>query len=282
MTPVGKALWFIESHLGTELTLDDIAAAAGVTRYHVTRAFGAATGRSVMRYVRERRLSRAALLLREGAPDILAVALDAGYGSHEAFTRAFRDHFAATPEAVRAQRSLDRCRFVEPIAMTETILADLAPPRFETVAPMTIAGLRERYSCESSKAIPSQWLRLQPYLGHVDGQRGKVAYGVRFNPDDDGDFDYLCGVEVADLDRLPQGFSHVRIPRQLYAVFAHGGHISTIRSVVTSIWSHWLPESGLETAEAPDFERYGPEFDPRTGNGGFEIWVPVRSSTMKG
>ncbi len=76
-------------------------AIAGVSRFHMVRAFAAATGLSVMRYVRARRLSEAARALADGAPDILALALEADYGSHEAFTRAFRDHFGVTPEAVR-------------------------------------------------------------------------------------------------------------------------------------------------------------------------------------
>src|ERR1700730_2814090 len=102
MNPAQKALWFIEGHLARELTLDEVAAIGGVSRYHMVRAFAAATGLSVMRYVRARRLSEAARALAGGAPDILRVALDADYGSHEAFTRAFRDHFGVTPEAVRA------------------------------------------------------------------------------------------------------------------------------------------------------------------------------------
>jgi AraC family transcriptional regulator len=93
MNPAQKALWFIESHLADPLTLDEVAAVAGVSRFHLVRAFAAATGFSVMRYVRARRLSEAARALANGAPDILTVALDADYGSHEAFTRAFRDHF---------------------------------------------------------------------------------------------------------------------------------------------------------------------------------------------
>src|ERR1700731_2465360 len=89
MNPAQKALWFIESHLAGELTLDEIAGVAGISRFHLGRAFAAATGLSVMRYVRARRLSEAARALASGAPDILSVALDADYGSHEAFTRAF-------------------------------------------------------------------------------------------------------------------------------------------------------------------------------------------------
>ena len=60
MDPVGKALWFVETHFGQEIVLDDIAAVSGVSRYHLSRAFAAAFERSVMRYVRGRRLSEAA------------------------------------------------------------------------------------------------------------------------------------------------------------------------------------------------------------------------------
>jgi AraC family transcriptional regulator len=76
--PVGKALWFIETRLASVLSLADIAANSGVSRFHLLRAFGVATGQSVMRYVRARRLSEAARRLADGAPDILTVALNAG------------------------------------------------------------------------------------------------------------------------------------------------------------------------------------------------------------
>ena len=88
-----------------------------------------------MRYVRGRRLTEAARSISNGAPDILAVALDAGYGSHEAFTRAFRDQFGLTPEAVRAQHHLDNIDLMEPIKMDETLVANLQPPRFENGKP---------------------------------------------------------------------------------------------------------------------------------------------------
>src|SRR5665811_2453814 len=106
MYPAQKALWFIESHLADELTLDEIAAIGGVSRFHMVRAFAAATGLSVMRYVRARRLTEAARALAGGAPDILSLALEADYGSHEAFTRAFRDQFGITPEALRKSACL--------------------------------------------------------------------------------------------------------------------------------------------------------------------------------
>ena len=276
MNPAQKALWFIESHLARELTLDEIAGIAGVSRFHMVRAFAAATGLSVMRYVRVRRLSEAARALAAGAPDILNVALDADYGSHEAFTRAFRDHFGVTPEAVRSLARIDHIKLQEPIQMDSTATDNLQAPRYETGKPLLIAGVSERYSCENGAAIPGQWQRFHQSVGNVPGRLGKVAYGVCCNGDDAGNFDYIAGVEVSDFCDLPREFSPVRIPGQRYAVFAHKDHISTIRRTVNTIWNHWLPASGLKAADAPNFERYDENFDPITGDGGLEIWVPVK------
>jgi len=146
MNPAQKAIWFIESHLADTLTLDEISGVAGISRFHMVRAFGAATGLSVMRYVRARRLSEAARALAKGAPDILTLALDADYGSHEAFTRAFRDHFGVTPEAVRSSTRVDHLKLQEPILMDSTALDKLQPPRFAIGKPFLVAGLGERDS----------------------------------------------------------------------------------------------------------------------------------------
>ena len=104
--------------------------------------------------------------------------------------------FGLTPKMVRAQRHLDNIELVEPIKMDETLLTKLEPPRFENGKPLLIAGLSERYSCETSAAIPAQWQRFLPHLGNIPGQVGRPAYGVRCNSDEAGNMDYICGVEV--------------------------------------------------------------------------------------
>jgi AraC family transcriptional regulator len=114
-----------------------------------------------------------------------------------------------------------------------------------------------------------------PYIGNIPGQIGRTAYGVCCNSDEEGNFDYICGVEVSDFSELPPELARLRIPARRYAVFTHRDHISTIRRTVNTIWNKWLPESGYEVADAPDFERYGPEFNPETGTGGVEIWIPL-------
>ncbi|WKA30142.1 AraC family transcriptional regulator [Bradyrhizobium roseum] len=277
MNPAQKALWYIESHLAEPLTLDDVAGVAGVSRFHLVRAFATATGFSVMRYVRARRLTRAAQALAAGAPDILSLALEADYSSHEAFTRAFRDHFGVTPEAVRAATCLDLLKLQEPIVMDSTLLENLKLPRFETGKSFLVSGIVERCTHENGGAgIPNLWHQFHQTVDHIPARIGKVAYGVCCNGDDAGNFDYIAGIEVADFSDLPREFARVRIPEQTYAVFTHAEHISTIRRTVNTIWNHWLPASGMKAADGPSFERYDEKFDPATGNGGLEIWIPVR------
>jgi AraC family transcriptional regulator len=278
MNPTQKAVWFIESHLADELTLDRVAKVAGISRFHMVRAFAAATGLSVIRYVRSRRLSEAARALAKGAPDILSLALEADYGSHEAFTRAFRDRFGVTPESVRSSSRLDNLTLQEPIVMTSTLTDNLPTPRFETGKPFLVAGIGERISppSDNGAGIPGQWQRFHQHVAGTPHRIGKAAYGVCCNGDDAGNFDYIAGVEVSDFSDLPREFSRIRIPEQRYAVFTHRDHISSIRRTINTIWNHWLPNSGLKAADAPSFERYDENFDPLAGNGGVEIWVPVR------
>lgn len=271
MNPVARALWFIESHFAGDVGLADIARVAGVSRFHMVRAFGVTTGYSVMRYVRARRLTEAARALAKGAPDILMVALDAGYGSHEAFTRAFRDQFGVTPESVRAGGRIDNLLLVEAYTMDETAKTTLRPPRIETGRPLLIAGLGGHFSFDALGGLPALWQRFGPYL--VPGQ---VTYGVCYNTDEAGNFDYIAGVEFSDLDAVPKDFAKLRLSEQLYAIFTHTAHISTLRGTFMAIFNDWLPNSGYKSADAPPFERYDGRFDARTGSGGFEVWIPIK------
>ena len=160
--------------------------------------------------------------------------------------------------------------------MDSTLTDNLQPPRFETGKALLVAGLGERYTWESGgPAIPGQWQRFHQTVENIPRRIGKVAYGVCCNGDDSGNFDYIAGVEVSDFSDLPREFSRVRIPEQKYAVFTHSDHVSTIRRTINTIWNQWLPASGMKAADAPNFERYGENFDPLTGNGGLEIWLPV-------
>jgi AraC family transcriptional regulator len=278
MTAIGRAIWFIESHFSSDISLDEIADTAGLSRYHLSRVFGIVTGRSISGYIRARRLSVAAHALACGRSTILEVALDAGYGSHEAFTRAFREQFGVTPERVRKQGHARDLDLLEPIRMDDTRPPKTEPPRFETLPQMLMAGLSETYAYSEMQGIPSLWQKFNAYFGHIPAQVGNVAYGVCTHTEGETEkCHYMAAVEVAASDNLPDGFTTLRLPAQRYAVFAHRGHISGISATIQEIFSSWLPQSGQHHSQYPDmFERYDDRFDPRTGSGLTEIWIPLK------
>jgi AraC-like DNA-binding protein len=114
MSIVDRALWVMERNSEQALGLNNIADACGVSRSHLANAFGTATGWPVMKYLRARRLTEAARRLAGGASDILTVALEHGYGSHEAFTNSIcrPSRFAVAGISTVSRRHL-RCIYAK-------------------------------------------------------------------------------------------------------------------------------------------------------------------------
>lgn len=278
MSTIAKIVWYVESHYRRDIPLEEMAAAMGVSRFYLSRIFPLATGLTLSAYIRGRRLSVAAGELAAGAPDILSVAIDAGYGSHEAFTRAFRDQFGVTPEAVRRMGSTATLKLMEPLSMESKFAPSPVTPRIEDRPAMELAALRQRQSMASGSGIPDQWQRFSRWLGHLDGQVGEADYGIVDQVEEGcDDYDYLCAVEIRPGSELPAELERVRVPAQRYAIFRHEGHISGIRSTIGAAVGDWLPRSGHRQVEdgIGFLERYGPEFDPLSGNGGVEIWIAI-------
>lgn len=278
MSTVAQMLWIIESRFREPLTLDDIVDVTGKSKSYLSRAFPMSTGYSISAYLRARRLTEAAKTLADGAPDILSVALEAGYGSHEAFTRAFRDQFGITPEELRRKRCLDTIQLVEPQRMDITTAVTLAEPRIEPRPRMHMAGLGQRFEMNKVAGIPAQWQQFQPYIGHIDGAIPGAAYGVIGEMSDArDDFDYFAAVEVRSGSDVQPELKQITLPALTWARFIHEGDVTTIRSSIGAA-SEWLARHNRELSATPFcmLEYYGPRFDPTTGRGDIEIWFPLR------
>ncbi len=277
MTPVQKALWYIENQFDEPFSLDDVACASGVSRYHLIRAFGKATNISVMQYVKRRRLTEAAKSLASSDQDIISVAITAGYQSHEAFTRAFRSEFGLQPSRVR------NCGGLSKLSLLEPIMVDLGRntpdnPEIENISSFVIHGLQGRFDAQSRAKIPSLWKTLTQSLEHRDAAFGTVSYGASMNYDETGAFDYLCGLAEPVRTYAFTNSKSARIPSGLYAKFLHTGHISSIRESWNAIYNKWLPHSDYTVANSPEFECYSEDFNPITGTGNVSIHLPVRRS----
>lgn len=276
MSIIDRTIWLIETRAGQPLGLDELAQHAGVSRSHLSRVFPLATGHSLFGYLRARRHSEAAKALAGGASDILSLALDAGYGSHEAFTRAFREQFGVTPEDLRRRGTISDIAIVEALPMSDQTKTAFTPPVIESRPATRFAGLAEHIDMSNPGGFATLWQHFGQHLGHIPGAAGPAAYGIVASAGDTS-CDYMAGVELAATADLPRGFSEMRAPARRWARFTHPGHVSTIRSTIRAIYDRWLPTSGESQADDISFiEYYGPDFNPMTGLGTCEIWIGLK------
>lgn len=270
---LGRALWLVETRLSESITLQGVAEEVGVSAEWLTRSFSTTFGLTFMRYVWRRRLSRAAGQLAAGDGSVIAVALDAGYGSPEAFARAFRAAFGVTPRDVIQRGSVTGLP-LQPALETMMNTSLNLKPEVVTMPERRIVGLLQRYTMETRAAIPAQWAAYNAAGGDVPGAVPDAWYGVCANFGEDGSFDYLCGVEVPK-GGVPAGMAMIALPAGRWARFATQAHISAIGDVWSEIYRDWMGQDRLTPRDGPSTEFYPASFDGTTGEGGFEIWVPV-------
>ncbi|MGE8067794.1 GyrI-like domain-containing protein [Pseudomonas sp. NPDC089569] len=160
--------------------------------------------------------------------------------------------------------------------MDEPTRAEVTGPRIEKEHFLLIAGLGGRFTRQSVSGIPDLWEKFQPHIGKVPGQKGEYTYGVCCNFDGKGGFDYIAGVEISKLDDLPEQYRWVEVQPQKYAVFEHKGSLQSLPQTFHRIFDILLPQSGHEPINAPEFERYGKDFNPDPRFCRLEIWLPIK------
>jgi len=95
---VGKMQKFIDCHIDGDITLDDLSAECGYSKYYALRIFKELTGKTPFEVIRAIRLTEAATSLRDSDCKVIDVALDNGFDSHDGFTKAFSRQFEITPQ----------------------------------------------------------------------------------------------------------------------------------------------------------------------------------------
>lgn len=97
----GRVADYVEANLDQPLTLDDLAAEAGLSAYHFAKMFKISFGQPPHRYVTDRRISKAKELLADASIRLADVALACGFSSQSHFTNSFRRYAGVTPRRFR-------------------------------------------------------------------------------------------------------------------------------------------------------------------------------------
>lgn len=149
-------------------------------------------------------------------------------------------------------------------------------PRFEQRESFRVAGLALECTPATTTKIPELWSRFGARIGTIPHQVDRISYGVCIPKNLESDeFTYVAAVEVSQFDALPDDLTCVDIPQSYYAVFTHQGSVGTIAQSMDYVFGQWLPNSTYEPTGTPDFELYDERFNPMTGSGAFDIYVPL-------
>ncbi len=121
-------LTWLEGHLDQPLSLDNVAAKAGYSKWHLQRMFKDVTGHAIGAYIRARRLSKSAVALRLTARPIPDIALQYRFDSQQTFTRAFKKQFSLTPALYRRSPDWSSFGMRPPLR-----LGEFAMPKYEII-----------------------------------------------------------------------------------------------------------------------------------------------------
>jgi AraC family transcriptional regulator len=261
-----SVLVFIQKHLDEELSLEEYARVAYFSPYHFHRIFRGMVGESLAEHMRRLRLERAATRLKRTDWSIVEIALEAGYETHEAFTRAFRALCGCSPSRYRRDTSVLPALGPNGVHYREnSSLDNLQLPaggetmevRIERVNPMLVAFVRHVGPYDG---VSVAWERLCLRLG----KEGLLGPGTQFigvchddpevTPPEKLRYDACVTV---DSDFVAQDDVGVQtIGGGEYAVTTHVGPYNLLGRTYAQLLGQWLPCSGRELRSEPSLEFY--------------------------
>lgn len=280
---INRATAYIEANLNRDIKAAEVAREAAYSLFHFHRIFLAATGDTLKAYIRMRQMTRAARRLIETDTGIIDIALDAGFDSQEAFTRAFKKVFGIPPGKYRKQNrhypSVYKNRFNFDLCLKGG--CDMTPEIKEKKG-FKIVGLRY-FGANENNGIPKIWDELLERGGeirHLDNP--KHYYGLCSVPEEGGEpgeqFEYIAGRAVTRLADIPDNMVGREVPAGRYAVFTHTGSLDNLKETYACIYGEWAKTEGVEILSgAYDFEFYSEDFHPSgSENSKLYIYVPVK------
>lgn len=276
---VDRVIDFIGKHLDEELELDELCRIACFSKYHFHRLFTAYTGLPLMVYIKWLRLKRAAhQLIVHKEETIINIALDAGFESHESFSRAFKQICGQSPSEFRRERNWES--FENPpqpmhIKGEKIMTITIKELPAKRVALMEHHGDPMRLSDTFDKLIT--WAKAQPI--NLKPKPGE-AFGFGYHDPREvkpEEFRFDLALSVPQDFKLNDQVTERTLPAGRYAVTMHKGSRDNIGDTIYSIYRDWLPQSGEELGDLPCiFCYYNFDYEVAETESLTEIWVLLK------
>lgn len=245
---------YIGKHLDEELSLAQLSAEACLSKFHFHRIFTAFTGLSLQQYIRWLRLKRAAhQLIIEQDRSILDIAINAGFESHEAFSRAFKKQCGMSPSEFRCEQSWQlwsKAPYCLPEQGESTMNIEMREINEIRLAMIEHRG-DPKYVAQSVNTLIA-WAKAQPM-----NLKPKSGDSFAFGYDDPrvvtpDEFRMDLGVRIPESLTIDSDvIVEKRIPAGRYAVALHKGSREQLGDTVYPMYREWLPQSGEELGDLP-------------------------------
>jgi AraC family transcriptional regulator len=252
-------LLYIERHLDEDLPLEELAREAHFSPYHFHRIFRGMLGESVKGYVRRLRLERAAMRLAHTSQAVTRIALEAGYETHESFSRAFKVLFGVSPQGYREACRAHGAGFMtlERFAPQPPSGGNIMEVRIERLPAQAVAFMRH---VGPYAACGQTWQRLCAWAGPKGLLGARTLFlGVCHDDPEVTAPENIRYDACISLERAltPEGEVGVRdILGGEYAVARHKGPLENLKDSYAWLCGHWAPRSGREIKAAPSVEIY--------------------------
>ncbi|WP_432076972.1 AraC family transcriptional regulator [Streptomyces wuyuanensis] len=287
---LNQAMDGVEAHLGERsaepVDVAGLARTALTSEYHFRRMFSALAGMPLSEYVRRRRLTLAGAEVLAGERTLLDIAVRHGYGSGEAFARAFRAVHGVGPAearrtgaALRSQPRMSfrvivegsssmRYRIVEKDEFRVVGRKARVPLVHEGMNPGIVAFVRGigRETLERMEALSDQEPRgLVSVSDKLDDSRAEGT-----------ELDYYHGVVTAA--QTPEDMTALTVPAGTWAVFEHAGRFpETLQYLWRDVFTQWFPSNPYRSRTGPEILRT--RLSPDATEAEAELWIPVERTT---
>ncbi|WP_437614363.1 MDR efflux pump AcrAB transcriptional activator RobA [Erwinia sp. V71] len=278
-------LVWLESHLDQPLSLDNVAAKAGYSKWHLQRMFKEVTSHAIGAYIRARRLSKAAVALRLTSRPILDIALQYRFDSQQTFTRAFKKQFAQTPAYYRRSSDWNSFGIRPPIRLGDFTLPQ---PTYVTLPETVLVGQTQSYTCTLEQISHYRdEMRIhfwRQFLTETDTVP-PILYGLHQSrpsqeKDDEQEILYTTAVSSDQLNHSMQSTQTVLLEAGDYVQFTYDGPTSELQEFILLIYGTCMPTLGLTRRQGQDIERFHTHGGKKRQNPPTEIrcdyLIPIR------
>ncbi|GAA1189039.1 AraC family transcriptional regulator [Streptomyces hebeiensis] len=284
---LNEALEHVESHLDQRIEVTELARIAVTSEYHFRRIFSALAGISLSEYVRRRRLTVAGAEVLAGERTLLEIAVRYGYGSGEAFARAFRAMHGVGPgEARRAGAALNS----QPRMSFRLVIEGSSSMRYRVVekeqfhvvgkkvrVPLVHEGMNPRIA-EFIRGIDKETMRRITALSDQEPE-GILGVSDDIDPSraEGTELDYYHAVVTGSAG--PEDLDALVVPAGTWAVFENSGPFpQALQYLWRDVYTQWFPSNPYQSRPGPEMLRTRLSRD--SAHADAELWIPVERTAV--